>query len=179
MSSRIVHRNRVIYQSPGTRRVKRNKGTPLNSDGKTDVKFAQAIPPNSRQAPYLAGVPVWDAVDRVYYRCVQHLDPLQGWASTEFWQARWNLDHKAILYFVEAGKLDAAVEAKSKVKLYRCRDEWTLMQGKFWERQQKRVRLKLRNARVIKAQSRLSSNSQARARAKKAADARDKNHRFR
>jgi hypothetical protein len=103
------------------------------------VDCAQAIPPTSAQSPFVAGVTLVDKEEGLSYRCVTRLDYLDGWGVTAFWQKRWDVDHKAIVAFASAGLLDAAVEAQSQVRRYRCRDEAALKASEVFRRQRKRV----------------------------------------
>ena len=151
MPSRIIRRNKPIFISRDFPRSNWKKGMPRDQSG--DVKdCATAIPPNSPASPFRAGVALWDREEKISYRSVAYLDPLQGWAMTEFWQERWQLDHKAIVSFVEHGYLDAAVCIRSRVKRYRCRDEYRLKNSDAWKKQKRRIAKKRHNDRRIRRQ---------------------------
>jgi hypothetical protein len=94
---------------------------------------------------------VRDEEEGVVYRVVARMDPLDGWAGTEFWQRRWKLDHKAVLSFVLSGWLDAAVECGSQVRRFRCRDEWGLKNSAEWQQQLGRVRRAAYNRARVKS----------------------------
>jgi hypothetical protein len=59
----------------------------------------------------------------IEFKIVEKLDPREGWASSEFWQARWSTTHREILQLVALGYVEAALERGSKVGRFRCSDE--------------------------------------------------------
>jgi len=59
----------------------------------------------------------------IEFKVVDRLDPREGWASSEFWQARWSITHREILQFVALGYVEAARERGSHVGRFRCPDE--------------------------------------------------------
>lgn len=144
MPSRIVQRNRVVWRSLDFPR-KQPDGVPRNKEGEI-LDCTTGIPANSPKSPYRAGTALYDREEDVAYRCVESVNPLEGWATTEFWQRRWNVDHKAVCIFVRAGMLDAVLERSSQVKRYRCRDEWTLKQSSLWKKERRRMAVKRHNA---------------------------------
>lgn len=131
MAGRIVAGGRVISITPDLRRrsVPLRLGVPRDADGRTiDSAFSLARPGEPKLQ---SGVVVYDRLEKTSYRCVARLDPLEGWAPTEFWQKRWKVPHGAIIAYVDAGFLDAAVEEGSQVRRYRCRDEWRLLHSEL------------------------------------------------
>ena len=151
MSSRIIMRDRVVYVSPDFNRIRWDKGrVPEYRDDPTGEKdCTSGIPPKSPKSPYRAGLPVRDSAEGITYRCVQNLNPLLGWAGTEFWQKRWDMDHKAIISFVEHGYLDAGVEVGSQVRRYRCRDEYALKRTQAWKAQRRREAERRKNSKRL------------------------------
>lgn len=149
MPTRILYRNRVIYYSSDFRHTNWKRGVPRTKSG--EIKdCARAIPPTSPASPFRAGVALWDREERVSYRCVSNLDPLLGWAPTDFWQRRWGVDHKSVIAFVEHGYLDAAVLEHSQVKKYRCRDEYALKQTEAWKKARRRAASAKQNAKRLR-----------------------------
>ncbi len=140
MSSRMVANGRVIHMSRDlyVRRKPHSAALPRGPAGEP-VPSAFPIAPNSPRSIFRAGVALKDREEGCTYRCVKHLDPLEGWAPTEFWQKRWKVDHKAVIAYVESGLLDAAVEEGSQVRRFRCRDEWRLLHGDLHAAQLKRI----------------------------------------
>lgn len=120
------------------RKIDYSKALPRDKDGRpVDVAFA--IPSESPKSPFREGTPVYDPEEDIAYQCVKDLDPLSGWATTDFWQKRWNVDHRAIVAFVMAGELDAAVEIGSQVRRYRCRSEYTLLRSELMKKSKHRL----------------------------------------
>jgi hypothetical protein len=144
MPSRIVRRGRVIWAGPGYEYRDWGQALPRSRTGEP-VDCASAIPSNSPASPFRAGVALVDRESGAVFRVVHHLDPLEGWATTEFWQERWGVDHKSILTFVIHGFLDAAIEAGSQVQRFRCRDEHTLMGHAVFSKQNRRMAVKRSN----------------------------------
>lgn len=150
MSSRVIIRNHVVWQRysadelPPRRRGKRYSPLPRDKDG-LPVNVAEAIAPVSPLSPYREGMAYTDPDDGITYRCVAHLDPLDGWAVTELWQERWKLDHRDLVLLVEYGLLDASIEVGSVVKRYRCRDERLLKEHAVFKAQVKKAAIRRRN----------------------------------
>ena len=140
MPSRIINRSRVVWHN--FERVPRPSGTFTSKRGES---CAEAIPPNSPAAPFRDGDAVYDAEEELAYRCVSNLNPLDGWAPTEFWQDRWSVDHRDVVIFAQAGFLDAAFNARSQVKRYRCRNEYGLLQSELYARQTQRALYRRKN----------------------------------
>lgn len=126
MAARIFAGGRLWYASPGFPSPGRSAVAVGRSGRALD---GSAIPPTSSASPFRDGVTLVDPEEGLTYRCVHRLDPLTGWAPTEFWQERWQVDHRAIVDFASAGWLDAAVEAGSQVRRFRVRDEVGLLAG--------------------------------------------------
>jgi hypothetical protein len=150
MSSQIVCRGRVICRVAATRR--QVSELPLRADG--SVADGSPIPANSPQSSFIAGKAFFHTEDRIWYRVLKTLDPTAGWASSDFWQDRWHVDHKAVLSFSEAGFLDAATEEGSLAVRYRCRDEYGLKESKAWKL------VKNRLLRAIKYQRKLERSKE-------------------
>lgn len=150
MTSRIIHRNRIIWQNiegweelARARRRKCRRTSPLCKDREGNpVDCASGIPTTSARSPYRAGVPVTDPDEGITYRLIWHIDPLQGWAPTEFWQKRWGFDHRSIVILVEYGYLDAAIEEGSAVKRYRCRDENRLLTSTIFKQRKQAIKVR-------------------------------------
>jgi hypothetical protein len=82
-----------------------------------------ARPADDPRAPFRDGTPMKDAHEDLVYRVLDSLNPLDGWASSEFWQDRYQLEHKDIVTLVQYGLMDAAVAKHSELRRYRVRDE--------------------------------------------------------
>lgn len=136
--TRVVKRGRIIYRSDPRLRFYRPLELPKGRDG----QVLDGSPVSPAQRPYRAGYALYDPDERVVYRCVRGFDPLGGWATTELWQERWGVDHKAVCLFCRAGKLDAIVVEGSMVRRYRCRDEHSLKRSELFKKQRLRMRRK-------------------------------------
>jgi len=140
MPSRIVIRNKTWLDRGYSQAVEpirqAERAAPFKTvrsrgdDGRLHVEkqlvdVASAIPPDSAESPFRAGVAVRDEVEGIVYRVVAFgvLNPQDRWFSTRFWQDRWGISHKGVCALVERGWLDAAMEEGSEVRKYRCRDE--------------------------------------------------------
>ena len=88
---------------------------------------------------FRTGTPVRDAAEGVVYRVVEKLPLEGGWAVSLFWQKRWGIDHRGVLSLVERGLLDAAMEAGSKIRRYRCRDERLVLDSSVLPKQRRRL----------------------------------------
>lgn len=151
MASRIVERNRVSWQSQDWSRKKK----PYISERDVDetgqlIDVASAIPPDSPKSLFRAGEAVLHPGDKIYYRVVDYLPPRDGWASTDFWQDRWKVDHKAVLAFAARGFLDPAMETGSQICRFRCRDEYGLKTSDVWRLHKNRL------LRAVKARNKQS-----------------------
>lgn len=118
------------------RRVDPRLSVPRNRVGDVALSAA-AIGPEDAMSPFRAGVPWFDELDDVTYRVVVRLNPLDGWASSEFWQRRWGMPHRSVCEMSSAGWLDAAMEEGTAAKRYRCRDEHGLKLSPAWKRASK------------------------------------------
>lgn len=78
---------------------------------------------------FRAGVPYTDTQDQVVYRVVAHLNPTEGWATEEFFQKRWLIDHKALMQLARHGLIDAAMTEGSQVRMFRARDEAAVLRS--------------------------------------------------
>lgn len=129
MPTRIVYGNQTVWQSRDLRRINWRKGKPERVTGRganrevTPVDCTTAIAPTDSRSPFRSGVALRDSEEDLVYRVVDNLLPTDGWASVDFWQARYRLDHTAIIDLARLGFLDAAMEVGSQVRRYRCRDE--------------------------------------------------------
>jgi hypothetical protein len=134
MPTKVVKRGRIVWRSDPRNRFRRPPELPRGRDGQ--VLDGSVVPPEQR--PYRAGYALYDSDEQVVYRCVKSFDPLGGWATTELWQERWSVDHKAICVFCRAGRLDAIVVEGSMVRRYRCRDEHGLRKSSLFRKQRMR-----------------------------------------
>lgn len=131
MAARIVIRGRSTYATRDMRELERQQrlrrsGLPVGRKGtpqEGQLVGASAIPADSPQSPFRAGVALVCEEDNVVYRVVTKLDPRDGWATTGFWQKRWKCAHADVCKLVERGLIDAAIEHGSQVRRFRCRDE--------------------------------------------------------
>ena len=135
MSAQIICNGRVVWRTPGPQL--RRPELPRDREG--NVLLPEAIPPESPQSVFRAGTPHFSQTDRIWYRVLTSCPPIDGWASTDFWQDRWSVDHKAVLDFATAGFLDPAMEEGSKVSRYRCRDEYGLKISRTWKAAKNRL----------------------------------------
>ncbi len=81
------------------------------------------IPPDSPDSPFRVGAPYYDEHEDIHYRVLQRINVAEGWGTAAFWLKRWGCYFPELLKLVRMGWLDAAFEAGSAVKRYRCRDE--------------------------------------------------------
>ena len=124
MSGKIIIRGRTYLDTARARLPDPRKL--LNTDGNGEfVDCSVAV-----GGVYRAGHAV--LVDGVAYREVSRLDPLDGWASLQFWTARWQCSAKIVLQFVELGLLDAAQIAGTATRKFRCRDERLVVESPTW-----------------------------------------------
>ncbi len=129
MPSRIVLQNRTVWRSDDFRPINWRRGKPERVTGRgatrevTPVDCTSAIPSSDPRSPFRSGIAVRDADEDLVYRVVDNLPPTDGWASTDFWQARYRFRHEDVMSLARFGYLDAAIEAGSQVRRYRCRDE--------------------------------------------------------
>ena len=137
MPTHMVIRNRAVLRSQGYRKRPPPPEVPRNRNG--EIISTAPIPSRSPQAVFRAGEAYWHPEDKVNYRIVCRLEPQDGWASSDFWQDRYKVDHRAIVKFVEMGMLDAAMEEQSQVCRFRCRDEVALRKDKAYKTAQRRV----------------------------------------
>jgi hypothetical protein len=97
------------------------------------------LPADSAWKPFAAGDAAYDVNEDVVYRVVKTLNPLEGWASSQFWQERWGVEHRDVVHLVRTGLLDAAAEEGSLYRRYRCRDEYLLKQSDTWKVIRRRI----------------------------------------
>lgn len=142
INGRVVTANRSYVERP--KLTPASKALPRDREGRP-VDLAP-IPAQSAQSPYRAGVAVRDSEEGATYRMVKHLDPREGWATTMFWQERWNIAHADVLRLVEVGLLDAAIEEGSQVRRFRCRDEHAVLHHDVYYKAQERQGLRMRRA---------------------------------
>lgn len=119
--------------------------------------------PDDPRAPFRDGTPMKDAHEDLVYRVLDSLNPLDGWASSEFWQDRYQLEHKDIVTLVQYGLMDAAVGKHSELRRYRVRDERYLKETAQFQKlvttaKTRRTRLLARNASATNATSPTSIN---------------------
>lgn len=139
MPSRIILKNKVAWSSGWPAKAKALfRDTDRDGEG-NPIDYAAAIPPESATSVFRAGSVVFHPGDKINYRLLDCLPPLDGWASTDFWQDRWNVDHKAILAFAERGYLDPAMETGSQICRFRCRDEYRLKISDIWRLHKNRL----------------------------------------
>lgn len=124
MSSRIIYKGHDIFRSRDYRKPVRVQ-VPVDRDG-TPVS-SQPIAPDSPASPFRQGVPYRDKDDGLVYRIVDKINVAEGWGTAAFWIARYSCTWKELIIFVEKGWLDAAIEAGSPTKRYRCRDEQKIL----------------------------------------------------
>lgn len=87
-------------------------------------KQAKAIPKNfNPRTPFRDGLPFRDSHEDLVYRVLDNLSPADGWASSEFWQDRYSIDHRDVIRLAQQGFMDAAVAKFSELRRYRVRDE--------------------------------------------------------
>ena len=99
----VVHLNgRIHYASPSTRaEMRRPKAhLALARTPRGHPVDPQPIPPDPK-AP-TAGQLAYDVAEDIPYTILRHVDPMQGWASSGFWQARWNVTHREVILFAQA-----------------------------------------------------------------------------
>lgn len=120
MASRAIWGNRTAYHSRDYKPQKRTRA-PLNVHG---TKFDPSpIPAGHAESPLRAGVPYHCPEDDIVYRVVERLDPVEGWVTADFWLQRYDIGFDVLRGFVLRGWMDAAFEAASPTKRFRCRDE--------------------------------------------------------
>jgi hypothetical protein len=141
MSTRIVRGGKTIWASRDFRLPRRVEGPARDRDG-IPVDVVRAIPADSARSIFREGVPLSDDNEGITYQVLGRCDPLQGWATTAFWQDRWRIKHGDLVKFVSLGYLDAAIEAGSQIRRFRCRDENRLKLSKEWHVVRKRMRSK-------------------------------------
>lgn len=117
----------------------------------TSVDCTTAIAPTDVRSPFRAGIAVRDPEEDLVYRVVDYLPPTDGWASTDFWQARYRMRHEDIVALARYGFLDAAIEAGSQVRRYRCRDETRMKGSKQFKGLNTRAQHRRHNAKRAKA----------------------------
>ena len=135
MSAQIICNGRVVWSTPGPRT--RRAELPVDRDG--NVLLPEAVAPGSPKSIFTVGTPHYSTADRIWFRMLPSCPPMDGWASTDFWQHRWNADHKAVRAFAVAGYLDPAMEVGSQVARYRCRDEFGLRNSQTWRTEKNRI----------------------------------------
>lgn len=133
MSSRLVIGGRPVIVTGRAKPVQWSRLLPRDREGRP-VDAATAVQPLPAKSEVAPGLTLVDREEGVTYRCLQRLDPEDGWATTSFWQARWKCTHAAVLAAAMAGYLDAAVEVGSQVRRYRCRDERGLLDSSLLTR---------------------------------------------
>ena len=123
MASRIVLEGETYAANPTFALVRRPE-VPLDRDDKPLV-LGKPVAPDDPRSPFRAGEAWTCPEDGVTYRVVPdlRLEPHDGWGAMRFWKARWRCTAQDVLYMVERGILDAAIEEGCAVKRYRCRDE--------------------------------------------------------
>lgn len=138
MPSRILKNNKVLWQSPTLKKTDWTKG--LNRNKKGDlVDCAVGIAPSDPRSPFRAGTAYYDKEDEITYRVLDDVNIQDGWGTTQFWQQRWKIDHKAICKYVQCGYLDAVIVKGGQVRRYRCRDEVRLLESDEHKRAKKRL----------------------------------------
>lgn len=152
MASRAFVAGRVVLQSRDmrVRVVDPRKGVPRTKRGDI-ADSAAAIGVNDAGSPFALGIPFTDEDDGITYRVVTRLDPMDGWASEEFWQRRWGVPHASICVFVETGHLDAAMEENTMARRYRCRDERALKESDVYRAERRRGAVARSNAKRVRS----------------------------
>lgn len=118
MATRVVYQGRVLFRSPDWRPFK-----PMPSERGPDGEPVDTRPVAGDGRPREVGVAYTCPDDGLTYRIVQRLDLSEGWGTAAFWQARYQVPWPTIAGWVERGWFDAAMEAGSPTKRFRCRDE--------------------------------------------------------
>lgn len=122
MVSRIIVHGRTAWASP-TFRVPPRTRNPTKASGEPIKDFR--IEPNSPDAPFRIGSPYFDPEEQIEYRVVRPeiLQPSDGWGTADFWCTRWLATFDFLKKMISKGWVDAAIEAGTRVRRYRCRDE--------------------------------------------------------
>ena len=156
MPTRIVYQDRTVWRTDDFRPINWRKGKPERITGRganrevTPVDCTVAIEPSDPQSPYRAGFAARDNEEDLVYRIVDYLPPTDGWASTDFWQARYRLRHEDIVDLARRGFLDPAIEADSQVRRYRCRDETRMKASKEFKGMNTRAQHRRHNSKRAK-----------------------------
>jgi hypothetical protein len=139
MATRVVVKGRVYWQDQEARQAQKLarahvKAVPLDRDKRplcqcSTGRVCEIHVQRKRTPPFRAGVPWTDEYEHVTYRVLPHLDPREGWVSSEFLQARWFVTHKEILQLARHGLIDAALAENSQVRRYRARDEAAVLRS--------------------------------------------------
>ena len=123
MPTRILIRNEVRYRSRNYQTAPASMPPHAAREGAACVM--ETIPAHSTQSQFREGEAWTCPQDGITYRVVGRgrLKPADGWGRMEFWLDRYRAMTDDIEILIERGLLDAAIEAQSPVKRYRCRDE--------------------------------------------------------
>ena len=137
----MTFNGRVVFASHDLPRRTSRRPLPTDAQGRVMTDFR--VLPDSPRAPFKEGVPYFDQDQGVEYRVVRAatLKPEEGWASLQFWAARWKRPAAFVFECVRKGWLDAAIELHTENRRFRCRDEYVvkeqLKQMMYKERGQK------------------------------------------
>lgn len=127
MPSRMFVGSRTVtgYRTWELPQKRKPEGLAVDRDG-NPIPLMTPVPADSPQSPFREGRAYEDPDEPgVVYRIIRNMNPLEGWASTEWWQERLRTTHANLLKLVPRGLLDAAMHEGSRAKRYRCRDEHT------------------------------------------------------
>lgn len=156
MPTRVVYQNRTVWRSNDFHPINWRRGKPERITGRgatrevTPVDCTIAIAPTDARSPFRAGIGVRDSDEDLVYRVIDYVPPTGGWASTDFWQDRYRLRHEDIIELARFGFLDAAIEANSQVRRYRCRDELRMKSSKQYKTINKLAQHRRHNAKRAK-----------------------------
>lgn len=148
MTTKAVINGRVAYSNgriPKSDSVAAGEAFPFRVEQVSPIKTKKVavdtnpIPGDHPHSPFREGTAMRDE-DGVIYRVVRELKPEDGWGTAEFWTKRWGIsspnDPQAAWKFmrdwIARGWLDAAMQAGSPTKRYRCRDERRIYR-RLWE----------------------------------------------
>jgi hypothetical protein len=101
------------------------------------------------RAPLRGGDPYFDAEDGITYVVFPKLNHLDGWAPLDFWRIRWAMSEPALFRMVSRGFLDAGIDARARVKRFRCRDERLVKESTFWAEERKRLSVQMSKKRSV------------------------------
>lgn len=125
MATRVVLGGRAVFAS----RDFRPRTTPDFRGQDGEPVDLSPIPSSSPESPMRAGETFVDE-DDVAVRVVRALDVREGWAPLGFWLRRYDVGVEVLARWCRLGVFDAAVEASSPTRWFRCRDESRVPLGK-------------------------------------------------